>query len=351
MGFILEPAEATDLKDRNPKNRDVIFPYLNGEDLNTHPEQKPSRYVINFFDWPRERTLPGSWYALDARQQKEAVSAGVVTADYPEPVAADYPDCYEIVKARVYPVRKDVNREAHRKYWWHYGDKRPALYAAISSLKRVLVVAQTSKTLAFSFVPNGIVYSHAVIVFATEKEQDFAVMQSAFHIGWVLRYASSLRGDARYIPSDCFSNFPFPDGAPDQFRRLGSKGSSYEQFRQHLTVECGWGLTTLYNSFHNPLALIDDVVQLRQLHTDMDHAVAATYGWTDIDLGHGFHDTPQGVRYTISEPARREVLRRLLELNHARHAEELKAGQADGIAGSKRKVKGQTADTDQLAFL
>jgi hypothetical protein len=55
----------------------------------------------------------------------------------------------------------------------------------------------------------------------------------------------------------------------------------------------------------------------------MDHAVAAAYGWTDLDLGHGFHEAKQGLRYTISEAARREVLDRLLALNHARHAEEV----------------------------
>ena len=54
----------------------------------------------------------------------------------------------------------------------------------------------------------------------------------------------------------------------------------------------------------------------------MDQAVAAAYGWQDIDLGHGFHETKQGIRYTISEAARREVLDRLLALNHQRHAEE-----------------------------
>ena len=54
----------------------------------------------------------------------------------------------------------------------------------------------------------------------------------------------------------------------------------------------------------------------------MDNAVAAAYGWTDLDLGHGFHETKQGIRYTISEPARREVLARLLKLNHERYAEE-----------------------------
>ena len=46
----------------------------------------------------------------------------------------------------------------------------------------------------------------------------------------------------------------------------------------------------------------------------MDPAVAAAYGWADLDLGHGFHTTKQGLRYTISEAARRTVLDRLLEM-------------------------------------
>jgi hypothetical protein len=61
----------------------------------------------------------------------------------------------------------------------------------------------------------------------------------------------------------------------------------------------------------------------------MDAAVAAAYGWHDLDLGHGFHETKQGTRYTISEAARREVLDRLLALNHARYAEEVAAGLHD----------------------
>jgi hypothetical protein len=58
----------------------------------------------------------------------------------------------------------------------------------------------------------------------------------------------------------------------------------------------------------------------------MDHAVAAAYGWHDLTLGHDFHATPQGVRFTVSEAARRELLSRLLALNHQRYAEEVAAG-------------------------
>jgi hypothetical protein len=58
----------------------------------------------------------------------------------------------------------------------------------------------------------------------------------------------------------------------------------------------------------------------------MDRAVAAAYGWDDLDLEHGFHETAQGVRFTLSEPARREVLARLLKLNHERYEEEVRMG-------------------------
>lgn len=86
------------------------------------------------------------------------------------------------------------------------------------------------------------------------------------------------------------------------------------------------GLTKTYNRFHDPDETSSDIQRLRELHVEMDQAVVAAYGWTDLDLGHGFHETKQGLRYTISEPARREVLQRLLKLNHERYAEEVKQG-------------------------
>src|SRR5438093_12566253 len=80
---------------------------------------------------------------------------------------------------------------------------------------------------------------------------------------------------------------------------------------------------------------------------EMDIAVGAAYGWTDLDLGHGFHETKQGTRYTISEAARREVLARLLKLNHERYAEEVAKGLHDKkkAKGANKKKKVETADT------
>ncbi|WP_201383979.1 hypothetical protein [Ktedonobacter sp. SOSP1-52] len=79
----------------------------------------------------------------------------------------------------------------------------------------------------------------------------------------------------------------------------------------------------------------------------MDEAVARAYGWEDLKLEHGFHETKQGLRYTISEAARREVLDRLLLLNHQRHEEEVQAGlfekgsKANGKGRAKKKAGGE----------
>ena len=70
---------------------------------------------------------------------------------------------------------------------------------------------------------------------------------------------------------------------------------------------------------------------------EMDRAVAAAYGWEDLELGHGFHETPQGVRFTIDRDVRWEVLDRLLTLNHERYAKEVRQGLHEKERGKDRK--------------
>jgi len=302
MGFILEPEEAQALINKDPRNADVLFPYLNGEDLNSRPDQSPSRWIINFFDWPLEK-------------------------------AEEYPDCMAIVREKVYPVRAEVNREAHRRYWWHYGDKRLELYRTIVPLSRVLAVALTSKYLSCAFTSSNTIYSHACGVFAYEKNGIFALLQNTLHEVWTRKYASSMGQTLRYTPSDVFETFPFPV----DLSGLESIGETYHTTRQAIMLTRQEGLTSTYNRFHNPDERADDIAYLRDLHIEMDHAVAAAYGWDDLALDHGFHTTAQGVRFTVSASARRELLSRLLRLNHARYAEEVTAGLH--IKGGKGKKK------------
>lgn len=304
IGFVLTHEEADALLRSDKRNNEIVCPFLNGEDLNGNPDQSPSRLVINFYDWPLAK-------------------------------AESYADAMAIVRDRVYPVRQTVNREAHRKYWWHYGDKRPALYSAIRDMERVIVVAATSRTLAFCFLPTRMVFSHATYVFAFDDSGHFAALQSAFHEIWARRFASSMKGDLRYTPTDCFVNFPFPSATAS----LDPIGNAYHEHRRQVTLSRQEGLTKTYNRFHDRGEQSADIARLRALHVEMDQAVAAAYGWSDLDLGHGFHPTKQGERYTLSEPARRTVLDRLLALNHQRYAEEVKAGLHEKRAAKTKRSK------------
>src|SRR5262249_25946835 len=148
--FVLTPEEARALITKDRRNREVLFPYLNGEDLNSRPDQSPSRWVINFFDWPLQRGAKGRWKGAGEDQRKEWLRKGIVPDDYPDPVAADYPDCLAIVKEKVKPEREHLigrNPIGTKRglNWWLYASDAKSLYATIAGMERVLVHPLTSK--------------------------------------------------------------------------------------------------------------------------------------------------------------------------------------------------------------
>jgi hypothetical protein len=231
------------------------------------------------------------------------------------------------------PPINHFNKAAARR-WWHYGGPREALYAAVKRVKRVLATARVSPTNAVAWLPPTIVFHEKLVCFPDDSDWFFAVMQSWLHWEWVRLYTSTLGATTlNYSPSACFETFPFPARTTG----LEDAGKRYDAVRRELMRSRREGLTATYNRFHDRAETLEDISALRALHIEMDQAVAAAYGWSDLDLGHGFHETKQGVRYTISESARRTVLDRLLALNHQRYAEEVKAGLHDkGTKKGKR---------------
>ena len=290
-------------------NKDILFPYLNGEDLNSRPDQSPSRWVINFHDWPLELT-------------------------------ATYPDCISKLREKVKPERDLNNIKFRRERWWQFATRAPNLYSAIAGMKRVLVRGEVSSHLTFSWHSTAAVFSHMLIVWSVEEDYFLTLLQSSIHGVWTLDYASTLGKGIRYTPTDCFETFPFPNN----LQGLDDIGKSYSEHRQSIMLTRQEGLTKTYNRFHNPEETAEDILTLRELHKEMDEVVARAYGWDDLDLGHGFHETKKGLRYTISEEARREVLGKLLKLNHERYAEEEAMGLHE--KGTK-KGKGKSNYTKQ----
>ena len=199
-------------------------------------------------------------------------------------------------------------------------------------MQRVLVNSEVSKHLAYCLVPTGVVYSSTLIVYKLDSHSSFGTLQSSMNEAWALKYSSTLETRLRYSPSDCFETFPLPR----HMAGVSRPGEAYDLHRNRIMLSRQEGLTKTYNRFHDPDESAADIQKLRDLHVEMDNAVAAAYGWSDLDLGHGFHETKQGTRFTISESARREVLARLLKLNHERYAEEVAQGLHEKAQGWQR---------------
>ena len=330
-------AEMHRLCEADPHNRQAIFPYIGGEEVNTSPSHAHHRYVINFRDYPlRREDLGETWEEADANQRREWLKKAIVPLDYPEPVAADWPELVGIVKERVRPERLKVNREIRRKRWWQFGDRQPALSAAVRGLQRVLTISRVGQQAAFAFLPPNMVYAESTIVFPLATYAAFCTLQSRPHEIWARFFGSSMKDDLRYTPSDCFETFPSPIGwetRPD----LEAAGQAYYEFRAALMARNDEGMTKTYNRFHDPYEDDPEIERLRDLHAAMDRAVLDAYGWTDIPtdcdflLDYEIDETTWGrkkkpYRYRWPDSVRDEVLARLLALNAERDAEEARAG-------------------------
>jgi len=317
-GFVLSDEDANRLRMANERNAQVIFPLLNGQELNSDPAQNPGRSIINFFTWSQEK-------------------------------AREYHEVFLRVEQLVKPIRASNNRAIYRDKWWIYGEPRPKLLSMLRTIQQCFVAAATTKYLNFSRAPTNYVFTHALYVFTTDRWDLYTVVQSTLHEVWARKYSGALKQDLRYSPSKCFDTFPFPQGLWQTTNpSLATLGERYHEHRRAVMKSLWLGLTDIYNLFHTrdltpaevarvskkPLPEAEvgyqGILELRRLHRELDLAIRDAYGWTDLALGHDFIEVetlPENdrVRYTISPAARKEVLKRLLALNHQRATAEAAA--------------------------
>ena len=199
----------------------------------------------------------------------------------------------------------------------------------MASFDEVLVIALVSKIVMPVRVPTGQVFSHRLAVFATDRFADQAVLSSDIHWLWSVVYSSTLEARVNYSPSDAYVTFPRPESTPE----LEAIGRTLDAERREIMLRRDLGLTKLYNLVNDPgleAGTDPDVDRMRDIHVELDAAVAAAYGWDDLDLAHGFHTYRQMTRWTVAPVTRVEILDRLLEENHRRAAAEAAAAAAPG---------------------
>jgi N-6 DNA Methylase len=285
-----------------PRNRDVIFPYIGGEEFNESSTQLPVRYVIDF-------------------------------ARMPEDKARQWPALFTLVEERVRPVRATNKQRNYREEWWLHANRAEEVSPYLEAHGRVLALSAVSKHVSPAFIQRGTVVANSMLIICLHRDADFAILQSRVHESWARFLGSSLEDRLRYTTA-CFDTFPRPPSTPF----LEEAGAEYYVARTAIMKVNDEGTTKTYNRFHDPAASTSNILKLRELHAAIDRAVLDAYGWTDIEptceflLDYEEQDgnaEPSGIRrkkkpwrYRWPDHVRDEVLARLLELNVQRGKEQ-----------------------------
>ena len=240
IGFVVTPEEAETLIQRDPKSRKVLFPYLNGEDLNSRPDCSASRFVIDFRDWP----------LTDAER---------------------YGPCLERVHNLVKPQRDRLpnTKRSVREAWWRYEKLAPNLRQAIKGLEHVIVIALVSKVVMPVRVPTGQVFAHKLGVYATDDLATLGLLSSAPHYWWAIARSSTMKADLNYSLTDVFETFARPVLTEELWRM----GGRLDQYRRDLMVARQAGLTATYNLVHDKGCTDEDVAELRRIHVVGDRVI------------------------------------------------------------------------------
>lgn len=290
----------------DPESEEVIYEYVGGAEVNQRVDHSSERSVINFHQWTED----------EAARRKAA---------------------FAIVERDVRPYRETITDDpGARERWWQFCRYLPNLVKRLASLTDAIVMASTSPyAVPVRRSIAKTVLTHGVIVFPWDDYRLLGVISSTAHRVWIDRYGTTLETRVRYSPTECFDNFPLPgrltvsddasqdrlEGLSDRLESVKAVACELDSWRRSSMESEGIALTKLYGRFHSeetdPLA-----DTLREYHVQLDHAVLVAYGWSDLRLEHGYHDTRYGRFFTVSTEARFELLMRLLELNFQQAAEQ-----------------------------
>ena len=248
----------------NKSNSDVIKPWVNARDIT---DRSREMYIIDFGNMSFEQ-------------------------------AVMYEAPFEYVNEHVRPLREENRDKRMRTYWWLLGRNRGEFQAAINSLSRFMVTPRVAKHRIFAWVGIRTSPDNAVVAIARDDDYTFGTLHSCIHETWALNTGTQLRekeSGFRYSHTETFETFPFPQPTDEQREAIADAARKLDELRQGWLNPTGLTasqlkqrtLTNLYNA--RP-------TWLKNLHEQLDHAVADSYGWP--------HDLPTS-----------EILERLLALN------------------------------------
>ena len=261
-GFIINEAEAKFFTASGPNYQDVIKPYVSGRDLTSKIR---GVFAIDLFGWKQD----------DVRRL--------------------VPKVYQHLLQTVKPIRDLDRRESYKAQWWIFAEPRSELRAAKKTLSSYIATSQTAKHRVFVKLSSEFLPDQTLVVIASDDPFVLGILSSKIHGIWALAQGGTLEDRPRYSNSRCFDPFPFPLASAPQKKRIGVIAEELDLHRKRVLADhAHLTLTGLYNVLEHLRAgatkddldpaearIFDDglVLILKELHDELDAAVALAYGW------------------------------------------------------------------------
>lgn len=210
-----------------------------------------------------------------------------------------------------------MNRDQQRKKrWWLFGRSNERMRESLRGLRRYIVTPEVAKHRPFVFVDGAVIPDASLYAIGSDDAYILGVLSSSIHVRWALAAGGTLEDRPRYQNTQCFETFPFPDPTEQQAARIRELGEALDAHRKRRQAEHpALTVTEMYNVLEKlrrdePLTDRERLTHeqglvsvLRQIHDELDAAVADAYGWPA----------------SLSDE---EILENLVRLNAARAAEE-----------------------------
>ena len=308
-GFLVTPAKAREISNAEPTAKDHIHPWTNGMGIQRMAEELVAIDVSDLELTSLKKNLPLLYQHL-----------------------ADY----------VRPEREENSVPSLAEVWWRFARPRDDFRPALLHIDRMIVTSLTASNRIFVFASSNTIADSTTVMFALDAGEHLAIISSRPHLTWVSASGGTLEDRPRYNKSRCFDPFPFPDLTDDQKNRLRSLGDELDAHRKRQqAAHSKLTLTQMYNVLEKLRAgkaiegkdkkIYDQglVGILRDLHDQIDAAVADAYGWP-VDLSD------------------EDILLRLVALNKER-AEEEARGHIRWLRPTYQNPTGQQATLGKTA--
>lgn len=267
-GFLLSKAEGIKLLKKHPEYKEVLKPFLIGDELVSNINAQPERFVIDFS-------------LMDVLQ------------------ASTYKELFKIIEKKVLPEREaraklqeEVNKNLLKendkakvnkhhinfyKNWWKLSWGREDMLVAKKDLKRYIAASQTMLRPIFEFISTEVSPNQTISFFAFEDEYCFGVIQSKYFWEWIKITGTTLGETYRFNTNTCWDTFPFPQTPTEaQIKKVADAAKALRNARNKAMKEHVMSLRDLYRLLEQP-----GKNPIKDLHAVLDKAVMEAYGFNE----------------------------------------------------------------------